>query len=1251
MVNPVVESLPKGSIGSTEETLIRVLHVDDDAGYLKTAKKILEMQGSFQVETVLSVEEAMEKMEKKTFDVIVSDYIMPGKDGLEFLKELRDSGNSIPFIIFTGKGREIVAIKALNLGANQYINKIGKPEAVYSELAHGIRTVVKGKKAEEMLEKEQQELNRIVDSSPIIIFYKDNEGKFLRVNKAHAEALKISKEEFLGKTVFDLYSSKIAQSMTKDDSEVLESGRPKLGIIEQYESASGIRWVQTSKVPIFNENGSVTGLVGFAQDITEGKKMEKALQLSEGKYRRMVEQAPDSIITFDLNGVVTSCNPASVAISGYSKDGVIGKHFSELRSLSKKEIQKFLKLLPSFLDGKVPEPFEIAYLNENGTSAFGEVHISLMKEGERITGFQAIMRDVTEHKKAEEALRDSEKSWSDSFNSLEDVIILVNKDYTIEKINDSGLKLLGKTREEVVGKKCYRLIHGMDAAGDFCPFKRALKTGKAESVERYEELFDKYFSIKSSPIFNERGETLGFVDLMRDITERKRVEAELKREKELMEMVTANNAAALVIISKDFRILWANKFLTEYLGDIRGKVCYSTLNNLTNVCPGCGVKEILETGKNKVVHKQVVPGLNGKKVWLEITAIPIRDKNGNIIAVSEMSIDITDRKRAEEALRESEEKYRELLNGMNDTAWVIDFDCNIIDVNDAAVEVMGYSREELLSMELTGIDSNLDPEEIKGLVEGMPAAEIQVFETVHTTKDGKRIPVEISSSLVTYRGKHAILSIARNITERKRAEKKLRQSEEKYRTVFKNTGTAMCILEEDKTISMVNRRFEELSGYSWKELEGKKWTELVTKEYLERMKRYHEARRKRGGKAPAHYSFDFVNKKGQIRNCLLTVNLIPETKKSVASILDITESKKTKKALREAEEKYRETIVNANVGIIGYGPEGEVKVLNPKMEQMTGFKRSEIPTLQDWFKKLYPNKEERHKIRDKWFKRMSEECEVKEGHGIITTKDGKRRNFLFNAVRLESGDSIAFADDITERKEAEEKLDGMMNELVTINEKLGVVGRLTRHDARNKLSVIANNVYLAKQKLATNHSSLEYLGDIESAVDQMEEIFDFARTYEMLGVEELSYMNVEKSVDEATMLFSGLDGAKLVNEFQGLTVLADSLLRQLFYNLIDDTLKHGETVSQIRVYYKEVGEDQLKLVYEDDGVGIPEDEKEKIFGEGYGKGTGYGLYLIKKICEAYGWTIQETGKPGKGAQFTMTMPKTNLKGKIAYQLQ
>jgi len=872
MLESSAEQLQKTPVSLTPKTLIRVLHVDDDADFLKSSKRILEMQDSFQIKTVLSVNEALQKIRQKPYDVIVSDYQMPETNGLNFLKELRDRGNNVPFILFTGKGREEIAIEALNLGADRYFNKHGKPKTVYGELAHSIVTAVKAKRA------------------------------------------------------------------------------------------------------------------------------EKALQESEEKYRKQFEEAMDAIFLVDAEtGIILDCNLAATKLVGRTKSEIIGAHQRILHPIEE-------------LDGEFSRTF----------------------------------------------------------------------------------------RQHITEKE-----------GDVLEAQVITKTGEIKTVEIKANLF-------------ELGDKTLVQGIFRDVTNNKKMEEQLRRERETLELVTGNIGAGLTIISKDYKILWANKFLKTACGDVKGKTCYSVYNDRTSICPGCGVKQIFETGKNHVVHEQSVPGPDGQRVWIEITANPIRDEKGNIVAASELSVfinerkqlesrlreaekryhalfdkaplgiliidstgtavefneeahrqlgysreefakltvsdyevlesaeettahmkkvlktgkdefetkhhtktgeirdiintvqvielsgkkffhvitrDITEQKKAEKSFQESEGKYRELLNGMNDTAWVIDFDCNIMDVNDAAVKVMGYSREELLSIGLTGIDSNLDPEEIKGLVEGMPADEIQVFETVHTTKDGKKIPVEISSSLVTYRGKRAILSIARNITE---------------------------------------------------------------------------------------------------------------------------------------------------------------------------------------------------------------------------------------------------------RKKAEEKLDGMMNELVAINEKLGVVGRLTRHDARNKLSLITNNAYLAKQKLAANHTAVEYLGDIESAVDQMEKIFDFARTYEMLGVEELSYMNVEKSVDEAAILFSGMNGIKLVNECQSLTVMADSLLRQLFYNLIDDTLKHGEKVSQIRVYYQE-GEDQLKLVYDDDGIGIPEDEKEKIFKEGYGKGTGYGLYLLKKICETYGWIIQETGVPGKGAQFTMTIPKTNKKGKIPYR--
>jgi len=112
---------------------------------LKIAKQCLEIQGAFQVDTASTVEEAIGRMEKEDYDVIVSDYQMPGKDGLEFLREVRQNGNTIPFVIFTGKGREEVAMKALKLGADQYLNKNGDPETVFAELAYAVRRAAERK--------------------------------------------------------------------------------------------------------------------------------------------------------------------------------------------------------------------------------------------------------------------------------------------------------------------------------------------------------------------------------------------------------------------------------------------------------------------------------------------------------------------------------------------------------------------------------------------------------------------------------------------------------------------------------------------------------------------------------------------------------------------------------------------------------------------------------------------------------------------------------------------------------------------------------------------------------------------------------------------------------------------------------------------------------------------------------------------------------------------------------------------------
>jgi len=215
-----------------------------------------------------------------------------------------------------------------------------------------------------------------------------------------------------------------------------------------------------------------------------------------------------------------------------------------------------------------------------------------------------------------------------------------------------------------------------------------------------------------------------------------------------------------------------------------------------------------------------------------------------------------------------------------------------------------------------------------------------------------------------------------------------------------------------------------------------------------------------------------------------------------------------------------------------------------------------------------------------------------------------------------------------------------LEKLETLNQKLHTVGSLTRHDVKNKLSSVVNNAYLIRKTLPNDRKALAYLEGIESACEQATRIFDFAAMYEKLGCEKLKVMDVGKSIGEAVSLFPNLKGVEVVNECYGLKVMADSLLNQVFYNMVDNSLKYGIKVSQIRIYSEEK-EKELKLFYEDDGVGIPAANKPKLFDVGFttGKGSGYGLPLIKKMMEIYGWTIEEEGKAGMGAKFIMRIPK------------
>jgi PAS domain S-box-containing protein len=488
-----------------------------------------------------------------------------------------------------------------------------------------------------------------------------------------------------------------------------------------------------------------------------------------------------------------------------------------------------------------------------------------------------------------------------------------------------------------------------------------------------------------------------------------------------------------------------------------------------------------------------------------------------------------------------------------------------------------------------------------------------------------------------------IQAIMRDITESKKSEEALQESEERLRNLFESSREGIIITGPEGRITRINNAAAAMLGYDQSELVGvsavelymnPKTREMMFKKLMEKsyVEKYELMAKKKDG-SPIHVIASNLTRLDKEGNVLQTE----------AFFTDITERKKAEVTLKESEERFRGAIESSS-DIMGIADlNGNIVMVNRAFERVIGFKIDEI--VGKPFSTIQPG--DQVSVASKAFGTIMREGSINNFEQDFMTKKGKRITTLASGTLLRDAlgkpkEVFLVARDITERKKTYRRLE-------SLNEKLEVVGELTRHDVNNKLATVMGNVYLVKQELADDHQALKHLSEIELSVGQAKLIFEFARFYEMLGIETLEYVRVEDAFKGACKQFSDLR-VTVVNDYGGLRVLADSLLSRLFYNLIDNSLKHGEKITKIRVYYEEFG-DNLHLVYEDDGVGIPQAEKEKIFEQGYGLYTGYGLYLIRKMCEAYGWTIKETGQPKKGAKFTMILPQTNVyEGKTSYRL-
>jgi len=400
---------------------------------------------------------------------------------------------------------------------------------------------------------------------------------------------------------------------------------------------------------------TTTSINELNKEIAERKLAEEALRESEDKYRTILESIEDGYFEVDIAGNFTFFNNSLCEILGYPKDEVMGMNNRQYtdKENAKKLYQTFNKV---YTTGKPDKGLDWEIIKKEGTKNHVEASVSLMKDaGDKPIGFRGIVRDITDRKQAEETLREAEQDWRDSFNSLEDVMLIIDRDYNIENINDNGLELLKKSKDDVIGKKCYQIIHGTETPAEYCPFRKAVETKKPESIERYEDIFDRHFSIKSSPIFDENGEIVRFVDLISDITERKQAEEKFEIQRAQIKSLFDYSGEAMALLDLENHIIDANLAFEEVFGypleEAHGKV----IEDL--ICP-----ERFYHTEAKELNRQAMQGIkgaeiirmrkDGKEINVRVTAGPIK-VGGTITGRFVVLDDITERKQAEQASRKA----------------------------------------------------------------------------------------------------------------------------------------------------------------------------------------------------------------------------------------------------------------------------------------------------------------------------------------------------------------------------------------------------------------------------------------------------------------------------------------------------------------------------------------------------------------------------------------------------------------------
>jgi PAS domain S-box-containing protein len=898
-----------------------------------------------------------------------------------------------------------------------------------------------GKRAEEALQEIEERFRLAFENANIGMCLVDLQGRLTKVNHQMCEIFGYSQEELEGMTVNDIAHPEDLNISTTFIQRATSGKIEYTHFEKRYLHKDGhIVWGAVSSSLVRDPQGVPQYFISHVQDITERKRAEEALRQSEEKYRTILENIEDGYFETDIAGNFTFFNNSVCRMLGYSKDEMVGMNNRQYtdKGNAKKLYQAFNKV---YRTGEPTKGFDWEIIRKDGTKRYIETSVSLIKNisGQPI-GFRGIVRDITERKQAEEGLKDSEERYRKLFENAIDGIVLADLERGIiidcnkvigGLVEREKTELIGQSQqilhppEDSIGEVSRTFVqHRFDKEGQVLETQVITKTGERKRVEIKANILE----LKGRKVLQ---------GIFRDITERKQAEKKLRESEEKYRTILENIEEGYYEVDIAGNFTFFNDSLCQMLGYIKDELMgmnnrqYTDQENAKKLYQA--FNKVYKTGEPEKGFDWEVIRKDGTKRYTETSVSLVKNPSGQPEGFRGIVRDITERKRAEETLKESEEKYRLLVEeSIQGIVIVQGIPPRMVFVNPTMTMILGYTFEELSSLSPKGIEGLIHSEDrgiffknYKDRLEGKSVP--PRYEVRGVRKDGTMVWLELSSTRIGYKGQPAIQAAFLDITERKRAEELLRESEERYRTILENIEDGYFEVDIAGNFTFFNDSVCQMLGYPKEELMGKNNRGYMDQENA---KKLYQAFNKvyRTGEPTKGFDWEINRKDGTKRVNEASVSLIRDSKGQPIGFRgisrDITERKRAEEALRTEKQRFQTLSEQAPFGMVMIDQDGTFKYINPKFRELFGYDLTDVPDGKTWFRKAYPDPIYRHNVISEWINDLkSFKPGVKRPRTfIVTCKNGAEKTINFIPVWLPTGENLMACEDITERKRAEEAL-------------------------------------------------------------------------------------------------------------------------------------------------------------------------------------------------------------------------------------